>query len=238
MKILYLDESGDHDLVKFKPDNSIFVLGGIIVDRTYDRTLLEPTVRAFKRQWFSREDIILHTADIDHAKKGFERLRQDPSFRQDFMTALSEMMSSLDYKVVACVILKDKHVAKYGQRARDPYDFGLTVVVERFCFEIGDVEDGGLIYAERRRDDLDLALDVAWERLRVEGTYQLNKHQLGQLDKRIIGLNLKAKSVNITGLQLADLVISPVRRHFMGRNTHDNWDIVKSKMCRDSVRAN
>jgi hypothetical protein len=148
------------------------------------------------------------------------------------MADLSAMMRSLDFKIVACVIHKDKHVAKYGDNAHDPYDVGLQVIVERFCFEIGDIENGGLICAERRRDDLDLALDLAWERLRVEGTYQLNTHQIGQIDKRIIGLNLKAKSVNIAGLQLADLVISPIGRHFMGLYTHDNWDIVQSKMCR------
>jgi hypothetical protein len=233
LKVLYLDESGDHNLVKMDPDNTIFVIGGIIVDRNYARTTLEPTVRAFKEQWFGRNDIILHTADITGATKGFERLRQDRAFRENFMAAMSEMMSTLDYTVVACVIHKDRHVARYGDRARDPYDFGLEVVVERFCFEVGDVEDGGVIYAERRRDDLDLALDIAWERLRVEGTYHLNKHQPGQIDKRIIGLNLKAKSVNIAGLQLADLVISPIGRHFKGLYTHDNWDIVRRKMCRD-----
>lgn len=106
-------------------------------------------------------------------------------------------------------------------------------MVERFCFEIGDTIDGGIIYAEKRRPDLDHGLDVAWERLRINGTYELNTHRQGQIDERIIGLNLKAKSLNIAGLQLADLVVSPIGRHAMGLNTHDNWDIISSKMCRD-----
>ncbi len=233
MKVLYLDESGDHDLVKIDPTYSVFVIGGIIVDRTYARTVMEPKVREFKLEWFGVEEIILHSVDIARAKKGFERLRSDRVFREAFLTALSELMQELDYQVVACVIHKDRHVAKYGKRALDPYGVGLEIVVERFCFEVGDTTDGGIIYAEKRRADLDHGLDVAWERLRANGTYRLNKHRLGQIDERIIGLSLKAKSVNIAGLQLADLVISPVARNQMGLYTHDNWDIVKSKMCKD-----
>ena len=233
MKVLFLDESGDHDLANINPDYPVFVIGGIIVDRTYARTVMEPRVREFKREWFGSENIVLHSADIARAKNGFERLRVDRSFREAFLGALSALMRELDYEVVACVIHKDRHVAKYGARALDPYDFGLEIVVERFCFEIGDNIDGGLIVAEKRRHDLDHGLDVAWERLRIRGTYQLNRHRRGQIDERIIGLNLKAKSVNIAGLQLADLVISPIGRHAMGLHTHDNWDIVRSKMCQD-----
>lgn len=229
MKIMYLDESGDHDLVTIDPTYSVFVIGGIIVDRTYARTIMEPRVREFKREWFGTDEIILHTVDIARAKRGFERLRTDRTFREAFLAALSELMKDLDYKV-ACVIHKDRHLAKYGTQSFNSYDFGLEIVVERFCFEIGDAIDGGVIYAEKRRVDLDHELDVAWERLRAKGTYHVNKRQI---DERIIGLSLKAKSVNIAGLQLADLVISPVARKQMGLNTHDNWDIVKSKMCRD-----
>jgi hypothetical protein len=149
------------------------------------------------------------------------------------MRALSGLMTELEYRVIACVIHKDRLVAKHGKRALDPYEIGLENVVERFCFELGSGVDGGFICAEKRRPDLDHRLDVAWESFRIRGTPALNKHGSGQIDERIIGLSLKAKSVNIAGLQLADLVISPVGRHFMGLSTHDNWDIVRRKMCRD-----
>lgn len=34
-KILFLDESGDHNLTAVDPQHPIFVLGGIIVDEKY-----------------------------------------------------------------------------------------------------------------------------------------------------------------------------------------------------------
>lgn len=234
VKMLYLDESGDHDLVNITPDASVFVLGGIILDRTYARTVLEPRVRDFKFEWFGTDRIILHSIDISRATRGFERLRTDRGFRTAFLAALSAVMAELDYKVLACVIHKDQHIAKYGKRAFDPYDLGLEILVERFCAEIGDTPDGGIIYAEKRRSDLDHGLDVAWERLRAHGTGHFTAQRRSQVDKRIIGLGLKAKSVNIAGLQLADLVISPIRRHHLGLRTHDNWDIIRDKLCADS----
>jgi hypothetical protein len=144
------------------------------------------------------------------------------------MFDLKKLLSNLDYEVVACLIHKDRHVAMHGSEAPDPYELGLQMVVERFCFEIGDVENGGIIYAEKRRHDLDLHLDVAWEALRASGTHHLN---MGQIDKRIVGLSLKAKSVNIAGLQLADLVVSAIGRHAMGRDGRDFYSVVHNKMC-------
>ncbi|MGI8642877.1 MAG: DUF3800 domain-containing protein, partial [Thermomicrobiales bacterium] len=39
MKLLFLDESGDHSLEKIDEDYPIFVLGGVVVDRSYYRTV-------------------------------------------------------------------------------------------------------------------------------------------------------------------------------------------------------
>lgn len=228
MKLLYLDESGDHNLEKIDPTYSVFVLGGIIVERTYARTILEPSVRNFKRKWFSTDQIVLYSTDIARARNGFERLR-DPSFRHEFMAALSALMTELDYQVVACLVHKEKPGHKLRDPSGDLYGYGLEVVADRFCHVVGEEPDSGLIYAEKRRPDLDFALDIAWERLSVRGTHALNKQRRGMINERICGLSLKAKGVNLAGLQLADLVVSVIGRHASGLETHDNWDIVRSK---------
>jgi len=41
----------------------------------------------------------------------------------------------------------------------------LRVLVERFCYEIGDEESSGEIVAEKRSPVLDRELDVAWMEL-------------------------------------------------------------------------
>lgn len=228
MKVMYLDESGNHDLTRIKSDYPVFVLGGVIVDRTYAREVIEPAVRRLKLEFFGREDIVLHTADLIRKKNDFACL-QDDELRGRFLTALTAMMEELEYEVVACAIRTDQHVAKYGRNAADPYHYSLDVLVERFVLDIGPVVNGGIIFAEKRRPDLDQELEQAWQRLRARGTSYASRQQI---DERIIDLSLKDKKLNIAGMQLADLVVSPIGRAIIGKKTHADWRVVESKFRR------
>ncbi len=81
MKVLFLDESGDHNLAVIDPSYPLFVLGGVIVDARYAEGALEDGLRDFKRRLFGRDDLILHTADITRNRGGFERFKE-PEFRE------------------------------------------------------------------------------------------------------------------------------------------------------------
>jgi Protein of unknown function (DUF3800) len=61
VKVMFLDESGDHNLAKIDPRYTVFVLGGIIVDRTYARTTMRDCIRQLKLDFFDDPDIVLHT---------------------------------------------------------------------------------------------------------------------------------------------------------------------------------
>lgn len=235
MKVLYLDESGNHGLDTIDAEYPVFVLGGVIVDRTYARTVLAPRVRQLKEAYFGRADLVLHTADIVRAKNGFERM-QEPVFRAEFFAALNAMMRELEYKVVACAIKKDEHLARHGMDAADLYMPSLGVLAERFCSEIGDALDGGTIFAETRRPDLDRELNLAWERLKEPGIRAIGPDVI---DERIVDLSLKEKHLGMAGLQLADLVVSPIGRAIIGKPTREDWDIwdiVESKFRRVGTR--
>lgn len=95
---MYIDESGDHGLKTVDPRYPVFVLGGVIVDRTCVRTDIRSRVQQLKRDFFGRDDIVLHTADIVRGRNGFERLAE-PGFRTEFYTALNVMMDELEYTV-------------------------------------------------------------------------------------------------------------------------------------------
>ena len=93
MKVMFLDESGNHDLtIANKEEHPVFVLGGIVMDIAYARTVMEPRVRRLKQDFFGREDIVLHTADIVRAKKAFEELK-DAAFRAEFYEELNARSS-------------------------------------------------------------------------------------------------------------------------------------------------
>ncbi|HET6440822.1 MAG TPA: DUF3800 domain-containing protein [Phycisphaerae bacterium] len=225
MKIMFLDESGDHSLDVIDPQYPMFVLAGVIMDQAYAQGYLEHRFAEFKQDLFGRTDIILHRADITRNRNGFERI-EEPAFRQQFFAGLNELVASLNFKVVACAIRKDEHLARYGVAALDPYMLSLDVLVERFCFEVGEVADGGTIVAERRNPTLDNKLELAFLNLKIQGTQYVPASQIGQ---RIAGLTLRSKKDNIAGLQLADLVATPIGRGLLGKKDLQDYEIIRSK---------
>jgi hypothetical protein len=207
-------------------DYPVFVLGGVFVDRAYYRNELVPSVEQLKLNHFGRLDVILHTTDIIRARNGFERLT-DPGARDRFYESLNQLMTDLEYTVIACAIRKDAHVKRYGEQAVDPYTYSLEMVVERFCHEIGDIEDGGVIFAEKRRPDLDDELDRQWKWFCDYGTDFIRAETVTE---RVVDLSSKSKKLNLAGLQLADLVVSPIGRHVLGKPDREDWPIVESKL--------
>ena len=225
MKILFLDESGDHNLSVIDPDYPLFVLGGVIVDQYYAETVLEQKLNLFKSKVFGTTNIILHTADITRNRNGFEKLIS-PEFRLFFYSELNRLMSEIEYQVVACVVKKEKHLSQYGVAALDPYLLSLDILVERLGFEVGRQGVSGLIVAEKRDPNLDYQLDLAWMNLKISGTKYLSATDI---QRRVSGLNLRAKSENIAGLQLADLAVSPIGRHVLGKTDKEDYKIIESK---------
>ena len=228
MKVLFLDESGDHNLRVIDPQYPLFVLGGVVMDKDYAEGELPQRMNAFKRALFGREDLVLHTADITRNRNGFERLK-DAGFRNAFYEQLNALMKELEYSVVACAVRKDQHLARYGVAALDPYLLSLDILVERFCMDVGNVEGGGLIVAERRDATLDHQLELAWLNLKIQGTRFLKANQI---ERRIMALNLRGKATNVAGLQIADLVVTPIGRQVLGKTVKEDYRIVESKLRR------
>ena len=228
MKVLFLDESGDHNLTVIDGNYPLFVLGGVIVDEDYAEGPLREAFDGFKRRTFGRTDIVLHTADIVRNRNGFEKL-EDVQFRNQFYEGLNSLVTELDFIVVACAIRKNDHFRHYGAAAIDLYRISLHKLAELFCDEIGDVRNGGMIIAESRNAMLDQELEYSWSTLRRRGAGYSGAEMIRD---RIRSLTLCEKRENIAGLQLADLVVSPIGRHILGRPDRDDWLIVEQKLRR------
>ena len=229
MKVLYLDESGDHNLSVIDPQFPVFVLGGVIVDQDYAEGPLTKALNSFKQEMFGTTEIVLHTADIARNRNGFEALK-NRAFRERFYARLNELMFRLDYKVVACAVLKEEYVHRYGNLAKDPYVLGLEEIAQVFRFEIGNVHHGGIIVAERRSEHLDSRLIASWSSLVTLGAQSIRARSVAQ---RIERLELRTKDENLSGLQLADLVVTPIARHILGKTDYEDWRIIEGKIRED-----
>lgn len=228
--VLFLDESGDHSLTKIDPQYPIFVLAGCVFEMSYYEKVVESEVSKFKKELFGNDKIILHTEDITHNRNGFERI-VEPVFRKTFYEKANTLLDKLNYKILACAIKKDEHFKKYGLAAIDPYMLSLDCIVERFVFELEEINKEGLIIAEARNSILDNGLELAFLNLKVQGTSYVSA---SKVKKAIAQLSIKDKKENIAGLQIADLIASPIGREVLGKKNQIDYKFIEKKYrCKD-----
>lgn len=228
--LCFLDESGDHLLHCLNPDYPVFVLAGVLFKQSYYETVVKPEMAQLKRALFGCEDIILHTADITRNRNGFEALK-DPSFRNRFYEELNRRMARWEYQVIAVLIDKAKHLERYGSLALDPYDLSLEIVLERLVLEGRQQKEEVEIFAESRGRYLDERLRGTWENVRRKGTRFCSSKEVC---KWVTDLQLRQKQENIAGLQVADLVATPIGRSYLNKKVGEDWRIVQDKFRRGS----
>ena len=224
--ILYLDESGDHDLVNIDKNYPIFVLAGCVVSEEHHVQALIPEMKKLKEKLFKNSDIILHYRDYTRDGKGFEKMGEI-EFRESFYKELNELIFKTKFMLIGCIVDKMKHREHYIN-AMDPYLLSLTVIIERFVKFLNNKNENGIIIAESRGDQLDNELQLAFLNLKINGTSYLTPKEISTR----IGSNffIKKKEENISGLQLVDSIVTPIGRRYLGlKNRYLDYDVIKNK---------
>jgi len=86
--------------------------------------------------------------------------------------------------------------------------------VNRLVFDLSNNQKGRIV-AESRNSVLDNQLEIAYLAARVEGT---NKVQPAELKLKLdSAIQFRQTSDNIAGLQIADMVASPIVRHYLNK---------------------
>lgn len=71
-------------------------------------------------RFWNSTDVILHSRDIRRHREAFYFLK-DGTKRREFYDALNQLIVQLDFSIIAAVVLKREHIARYGDRAEHPY---------------------------------------------------------------------------------------------------------------------
>ncbi len=217
MKILYIDETGDHSLSKIDPSYPIFALIGVIADQEYHDGELSNSLDVFKERHFGTKDIVLHAQEMTHPQNSRNNLYLkflDVDFRRRFYQDFESFLKSIHISIVACVIMKNEHFANYGLAAKDPYLISFDNLINRLVFDLSGKQKGQII-AEGRNSILDNQLEIAYLTARIEGTDKVQPSELRFKLGRSI--EFRSKSDNVAGLQIADMVASPIARHYLGK---------------------
>lgn len=226
MKIMFIDESGDHNLDPNKVQSiyPIFILAGCIFEEKYYKEIFTPRFNQLKKEFFGDNDIILHVLELTRPHrsrdKRFLKLRE-PEFRIKFYTALNKLINETEFMLVACVIKKVEHLKKYGLEAIDPYLLSFDTLLNELIYHVGSGQKSKMI-AEKRNDNLDNQLELAWLNLKISGTA---KNAPTDIKEKVDNLQMIPKSSNEPGLQLADLLATPIGRHNLGISAKPGHEI-------------
>lgn len=178
---------------------------------------LSVALNTFKKQHFDTEDIVFHAQEMTHPQSAHSDLYMrflDSDFRHAFYQDFEVFLKRSKISIVACVIMKSKYFANYGLEAKDSYLLSFDNLVNRLVFDLSDNQKECIV-AESRNSVLDNQLEIAYLAARVEGT---NKVQPAEIKLKLdSAIQFRQKSDNIAGLQIADMVASPIARHYLNK---------------------
>jgi Protein of unknown function (DUF3800) len=209
---LYLDESGSHDLTKVQAEYPIFLLGGVLVPNSWD---IETALALLKVKVFGRADLILHSVDIRKRRYDFASLN-DTFLLDLFYSKFNSFIDSADLSMLFCLIDKTLHLRVYSTPT-NPYTYSLEIIIERLT-KILELRGGtAKIIAESRGKKEDAELLEVYSNLYRDGCAYASKDRV---QKRLSAiLEFRPKRANVAGLQLADMMLYPIGRAYISKNS-------------------
>ena len=208
--IVYVDESGDHDLTQVNSPYPIFCLSFCVFNVSNYISNVVPCFQKLKFKYFGDDTVIFHERDIRRSIEAFASLRRKKQRRDAFISELTDAVSSTSMNIVATVIDKTKLKSKYNN-PHNPYEIALHLCMERLLsFLICRGEFGKTISVvfERRGANEDKDLEVVFRRICAnENHWGYKQFDFSDIDFRC---KFVAKAANSTGLQIADLTARPI----------------------------
>jgi hypothetical protein len=201
--LIFVDESGDHGLLKIDPEYPLFVLVFCLIKKEDYVRCLCPALQELKLRFWGHDEQVLHEHEIRKPNKHYAFLF-DSQLRSEFMDALSQFVDQMPFHLVGSVIKKGQLGQQYAF-PHNPYELSLKFGLERLFLELethGDADKVTHVIVESRGQREDAQLELAFRRT-CDGENFLNK-------VLPFDLVMIPKSANSAGLQLADLVARPL----------------------------
>jgi len=226
MYVMFLDESGDHNLEKIDNSYPIFCLTGCIVEIGYYTSVFEAKIDELKIKYFNNNNVILRSYDI-RKQKGQFSLLVNKKLRDKFYRDLNKLVTGLNFVVIASVINKLKLKERY-QNPKDPYDLCFQFIMERYCMFLGEKKDSGIFRMESRESHNDIKLADDFEEFRNKGN---NIFSSVEVKQKLVDLSFNQKKQNIASHQIADLTAYPIGSFvFQPKRVNPAFEIIKDKI--------
>ncbi len=230
--LVFLDETGDHSLEKIDPEFPIFAIAGVIFEPP-DYPDAVSRFNSLKLAYFAHEGIIIHSREIASREGDFVFLN-DEGQRKSFLGELSQQIELTNMRVAAGVIQKDALKERYREPF-SPYDLAFSFVFEKvFNYACNVSADYIHFIAEARGQKEDHELHDTFEGLKKKdgpNVVRMFPRFINQdkLDAIHVRLEFRKKPNNIIGLQIADLVVSPIARTVLKGIDHPSLQYFRDK---------
>ena len=213
--IVYVDESGDHNMKGNWGQYPVFVLSFCVFEKRCYAEDATTAIQKLKFRYFGHDVVHLHERDI-RKEKGPYRVLQDSSVRKAFMDDINQVIDTAQFRLISCVIRKDRLKAK-AQGDNNPYDLAMALGMRRVALDhLGIHARSATLHVvfERRGKREDNGLELEFRRF-VDG-----------LPIEIVFAN----KGNYCGLEIADLVSRPIGRYVLNPNQPNRaFDVLKTK---------
>ena len=204
--IVFADESGDHGLTRINPNYPIFVLSCCIFRKDEYIDHVCPALQRFKLRWWPHDAVVLHSAQIKRREPPFGFL-QERDRRERFMSDLARTLEDMPFALIAGVIHKERLKERYSI-PDNPYAIALKFCMERvysFLCDHEEAESELHFLVERRGNIEDSELRLVFRRV-CDGRSHWEQSPG-------FSIEFVDKKANLAGLQIADLVSTPIGRH-------------------------
>jgi len=230
--IVYVDESGDHNLQSIDEKYPLFVLAFCVFHKRHYSETIVPALEKFKFNYFGHDQVVLHENEIRKEKGAFNIFRGRDE-KEHFYEQLTEIIEASNFILISCTIDK-RNLKKQSDMDLNAYHVALGYCMEtlyEFLKEKGQHEKKTHVVVECRGDKEDDELELEFRRV-CDG----NNRLLLPFPYEVV---FSDKKVMSSGLQLADLVARPIGLNRL-RPEQENraFEVLKRKFYCDGGRDN
>ena len=230
--IVYVDESGDHNLQSIDEKYPLFVLAFCIFHKRYYSEQVVSALEKFKFNHFGHDLIVLHENEIRKESGAFNIFKSKDA-KDQFLNELTDIIDHSNFILISCVIDK-RAIHKQTDIESNPYHIALGFCLEtlhEFLQEKSQEEKLTHVVVECRGKKEDKELELEFRRM-CDGANRLGiilPFDILFADKKVMS----------SGLQLADLVARPIGMHLLRPNQENRaFEVLERKFYCAGGRKN
>lgn len=234
-RILAIDENGIPELKSIvNPSNDLlqwFTITGVMLTQQEFMDARESFVNLKSKYWeeglFNGQRVVFHSRDIRKRIGAFNPRFVNP---ENFKADINQLLVELDYTIYTSSIDKFAHGRQYIY-PHPVYDLCFEFVLERFCHELRNNRQTGLIVMESRGLKENQALLKTAVNLLNNGNRYYSSDEFSLI--KGVYFNPKRtldKKLSFPMIELADLVSYPIHRYVKNNSQDNEFSIIEGKL--------